>query len=33
MRAFVEKRPPRYTYPYDTGSPFAQKSPAKKSKK
>jgi len=33
MRAFVEKRQPRYTYPYDAGSLFAKKSPAKKSKK
>ncbi len=27
MRAFVEKRSPRYTYPYDGGSPFPKKSP------
>jgi enoyl-CoA hydratase/carnithine racemase len=33
MRAFVEKRPPRYTYPYDAGSPFSKRSPAKKAKK
>jgi enoyl-CoA hydratase/carnithine racemase len=33
MRAFVEKRPPRYTYPHDADWPFAFKSPAKKSKK
>lgn len=30
MRAFVEKRPPRYTYPYDAGSPFPQKTPRKR---
>jgi enoyl-CoA hydratase/carnithine racemase len=33
MRAFVEKRPPRYTYPYDAGSPFPSKRPGNKSKK
>jgi enoyl-CoA hydratase/carnithine racemase len=33
MRAFVEKRPPRYTDPYNDNWPFPSKSPAKKSKK
>jgi len=33
MRAFVEKRAPRYTYPYDAGSPFPKKSPPKKTRK
>jgi enoyl-CoA hydratase/carnithine racemase len=33
MRAFVKKRPPRYTDPYDAAWPFAAKRPAKKSKK
>jgi len=32
MRAFVEKRPPRYTDPYDADWPFPKKSPAKKRK-
>ena len=30
MRAFAEKRSPRYTYPYDGGSPFPKKSPNKR---
>jgi len=29
MRAFREKRPPRYTYPYDADWPFASKDPKK----
>jgi len=33
MRAFVEKRPPRYTDPYGADWPFAPKSSPKKSKK
>ncbi|MBM4298040.1 MAG: hypothetical protein FJ143_09905 [Deltaproteobacteria bacterium] len=33
MRAFVEKRPPRYTDPYGERWPFAPKPAAKKSKK
>jgi enoyl-CoA hydratase/carnithine racemase len=33
MRAFVEKRSPRYRYPYDTGWPFPSKRTAKNSKK
>jgi hypothetical protein len=33
MRAFAEKRPPRYAYPYDAGSPFQSKGPKSKSKK
>ena len=33
MRAFVEKRPPRYTDPYGAAWPFAAKPAAKKSKK
>lgn len=30
MRAFREKRPPHYTYPYDADWPFASKDPEKK---
>ena len=30
MRAFKEKRPPRYTYPYDAGWPFPDKGGGKK---
>jgi hypothetical protein len=31
MRAFAEKRQPRYSYPYDAGWPFPSKTtPAKK---
>ena len=30
MRAFKEKRPPRYTYPYDAGWPFPEKGGGKK---
>jgi enoyl-CoA hydratase/carnithine racemase len=33
MRAFVEKRQPRYSYPYDAGSPFPSKSRVKKKNK
>jgi hypothetical protein len=33
MRAFSEKRQPRYTYPYDAGWPFPSKTPAKKKQK
>ena len=33
MRAFVEKRPPRYTDPHGAAWPLAAKPPAKKSKK
>lgn len=33
MRAFVEKRPPRYTDPYSAGWPFPSQDPAKKSTK
>ncbi len=33
MRAFVEKRPPRYTDPYGAGWPFLSNSAAKKTKK
>ena len=33
MRAFSEKRPPRYSYPYDAGWPFPSKTPAKKKQK
>ncbi len=33
MRAFVEKRQPRYSYPYDAGWPFPSKSRAKKKHK
>jgi enoyl-CoA hydratase/carnithine racemase len=33
MRAFVEKRPPRYTDPYGSAWPFPAKPAAKKSKK
>jgi enoyl-CoA hydratase/carnithine racemase len=33
MRAFVEKRSPRYRYPYDAAWPFPVKRPARKSKK
>jgi enoyl-CoA hydratase/carnithine racemase len=33
MRAFVEKRPPRYTDPYGAGWPFPSNSAAKKTKK
>jgi enoyl-CoA hydratase/carnithine racemase len=33
MRAFMEKRSPRYTYPYDAGSPFPSRRPRNKSKK
>ena len=32
MRAFVEKRPPRYTDPYYADWPLPKKSPAKKRK-
>ena len=32
LRAFVEKRRPRYTYPYDGGSPFLKKRQPKKAK-
>jgi enoyl-CoA hydratase/carnithine racemase len=33
MRAFVEKRPPRYTDPYSANRPFSAESSTKKSKK
>lgn len=33
MRAFVEKRQPRYSYPYDAGWPFPSKSRVKKKHK
>jgi enoyl-CoA hydratase/carnithine racemase len=33
MRAFMEKRPPRYTYPYDASSPLPSRRPGNKSKK
>ncbi|MBI2091158.1 MAG: enoyl-CoA hydratase/isomerase family protein [Deltaproteobacteria bacterium] len=33
MRAFREKRPPRYTYPYDGGWPFPPAAPNAKKKK
>jgi len=32
MRAFKEKRPPRYTYPYDAGSPFSSAASKKKNR-
>lgn len=32
MRAFREKRPPRYTYPYDAGWPFSAPEPNSKKK-
>jgi enoyl-CoA hydratase/carnithine racemase len=33
MRAFSEKRQPRYSYPYDAGWPFPSKTPVKKKQK
>jgi hypothetical protein len=33
MRAFAEKRQPRYNYPYDSGWPFPSKTTPTKKKK